>query len=241
MSTSVPRTFIDVALNPAEIVHLPERDLSCTTCVVFDVLRATSSIVTALAHGAAEIHPVGTIEEALAKKAELPGALLGGERHGERIAGFDLGNSPLEYQALQGRTIITTTTNGTLALGACGHAARVLVGAVLNIRALAAEIRTQPVESLLLVCAGTFETFALEDAFAAGLLLAELDGELSDAAHAALAVARRFATPLEALEAARNGRALAAKGRREEVRWCAQASRYNIVAVMDRAVIRLLA
>src|SRR4051812_30224806 len=127
---------IDVVLNPAEIALLPGRDLSATTCVVFDVLRATSSMLTALAHGVAEIHPVRTIEEALALKERMPDAVLGGERYGNLIPGFDIGNSPAEYVALAGRSIISTTTNGTVALRACEHAARVLVGAVLNLSAL---------------------------------------------------------------------------------------------------------
>ena len=80
--------YIDVILSPAEIASvLPTRDLSGPTCVVFDVLRATSSMVTALAHGATEIYPVRTIEEALALKARMSGALLGGERNGDLIEG----------------------------------------------------------------------------------------------------------------------------------------------------------
>ena len=232
---------LDAALTPADISRLPERDLSRTTCVVFDVLRATSSMITALANGAAEIFPVKTIEEARALKMEMPGALLGGERHGERIEGFDLGNNPFEYIALAGKRIISTTTNGTIALRACERAGRVLVGALLNLGALRDELaRSRPAE-VLLVCAGTFETFALEDAIAAGLLAAEFPkAELSDAATATLATARRFATPLDGLLAARNGRALAARGWRDQIEWCAQVSRFPAIGAMDGAIIRSL-
>src|SRR5258707_11084275 len=97
---------IDVALHPAEIAQLPARDLSRTTCIVFDVLRATSSMVTALANGAAAIVPVADIAEALAVKEKQPDVLLGGERNGLRITAvltggtdFDLRNSPREYTA----------------------------------------------------------------------------------------------------------------------------------------------
>src|SRR5690349_7450333 len=104
------QTIIDVVLSPPESDLLPQRDLANSVAVVFDVLRATSTIITALAHGAAGIRPVRTIEEAWALKEKHPDALLGGERHGDRIEGFDLGNSPLEYGAnVQGREIITTT------------------------------------------------------------------------------------------------------------------------------------
>ena len=234
---------IDVALSPADIALLPQRDLSGTTCVVFDVLRATSSMVTGLAHGAAEIHPVRTVEDALALKAQMPDALLGGERHGDRIEGFDIGNSPLEYQeAVKGRRIITTTTNGTIALCACEGAQRVLVGAVLNLGGLVAEIRRTEPEQLLLVCAGTFADFALEDAFGAGLLIRMLGkAELTDAAHAALGVAQLYPEPLDALRRAKNGHVLTSKGRGEEVEFCAQVSRFSAVGLMEGMVIRPLA
>jgi 2-phosphosulfolactate phosphatase len=232
---------IDTALNPAEIALLPRRDLAATTCVVFDVLRATSSMVTALAGGAREIHPVRTIEEALALREKMPHALLGGERHGERIDGFDLGNSPFEYRELDGRTIISTTTNGTMALRAVEKAGCVLVGALLNLGAIAEELRRAQPERVLLVCAGTFEEFALEDAWAAGRLIALLGtDELTDAARAALAVPRQFPEPLDALRAARNGRALIAKGRGAEVDWCARVSQSSVVGHMEAAVIRPL-
>ncbi|MEA3211833.1 MAG: 2-phosphosulfolactate phosphatase [Chthoniobacter sp.] len=233
--------LIDVALNPAEIALLPQRDLSATTCVVFDVLRATSSMVTALGNGVAEIYPVRTVEEAWALKQQLPEAVLGGERNGEPIEGFDVGNAPHEYLNLPGRTIITTTTNGTVALRACEGARRVLVGALLNLGALVAELRREAAETVLLVCAGTFADFALEDAGAAGWLIAELEGaELTDSARAALAVARMFPEPLMALRAARNGRTLITRGRGAEVEWCARRSAFNIVGLMHSAVIRPL-
>src|SRR5437899_1058369 len=113
--------IIDAALSPPEIDLLPLRDLSGTTCVVFDVLRATSSMITALAGGATEIFPVTTIDEAIDLKKHKSAAMLGGERHGDWIDGFDLGNSPLEYRELASRQIITTTTNGTVALRACAN------------------------------------------------------------------------------------------------------------------------
>ncbi len=234
--------LIDAILTPAEIARLPGRDLSAATCVVFDVLRATSSMLTALAHGAAEILPVRTIEEAVELKRRRPDALLGGERHDERIDGFDLGNSPLEYRDVAGRTIISTTTNGTIALRACDGAARVLVGAVLNLDALAEELRRTNPAAMVLVCAGTFADFALEDALGAGLLIERLgEGELTDAARAVRAVARAFPEPLAGLRAARNGRVLVAKGREEEVAWCAQVSRLDVVGAMAGGAIRALA
>ncbi len=235
--------YIDVVLHPAEIATvLPVRDLSKTTCVVFDVLRATSSMVTALAHGATEIYPVRTIEEALSLKVRMPEALLGGERHGDIIPGFQMGNSPLEYrEQVRGRRIITTTTNGTIALRACEGAERVLVGAVLNIGALAAVLRASWPQHVVIVCAGTFSDFALEDCCAAGLLIAYLGAEsLSDSAHAALGVTRLYPEPAAALHASRNGRVLMGTDRAADVEWSAQLSLYDVVGEMKSAVIRPL-
>jgi 2-phosphosulfolactate phosphatase len=228
---------IDVILSPPEIDLLPGRDLSQTVAVAFDVLRATSTMVTALAHGAAGIWPVRTIEEAWALREKRPSALLGGERHGDRIEGFDLGNSPLEYgENVRGREIISTTTNGTIALRAVEHAASVLAGALLNISAVAGRLCADPTRDIVLVCAGTFREAALEDILAAGMLISLLPGRpLADSAQLALALYRQEEHDLPAaLHRARNGRALLAKGREAEVDWCARPSIFPLLAVMGR-------
>jgi len=230
---------IDVVLSPPEIDLLPARDLSGTTAVVFDVLRATSSMVTALAHGAEEIYPVCTIEEALALKSIMPEAQLGGERHGDRIEGFDLGNSPKEYLR-PGKRIITTTTNGTVALKACEHAREVLVGALLNQSALSEVIASQRPEQLLLVCAGTFRELALEDVFAAGMICSSFaDAELTDSAEVALALFRQHqGDVMGLLRKARNGRALMAAGREGDVQWCAMLDSQPVVGVLHEGAVR---
>lgn len=188
---------IDVVLTPAEFPALTQRDLSRTTCVVFDVLRATSSMLTALHHGAAAIVPVSEIPEALAVKAKQPETMLAGERHGLRIRkeqtgsiDFDFGNSPRDFtpEKVRGKTIAWTTTNGTRALRACAHAEMILVGALVNLRVLSDALDTLRPSQLLLVCAGTFETGAFEDQFAAGALIDALQArmkpeELSDSAN----------------------------------------------------------
>jgi 2-phosphosulfolactate phosphatase len=231
--------FIDAAINPADIAILPTRDLSHTTCVVFDILRATSSMITGLANGATEIWPVQTIEQARELRARMPDIVLGGERHGDPIEGFDVGNNPLEYSRLGGRRIATTTTNGTIALRACDAAERVLVGAILNLDAVRSAIADA--ENVLLVCAGTFETLALEDVLAAGMLARFFPAaELTDSARTCVAVADAYPTPLEGLLAARNGRALATRGWREQVEWCADVSRFDTIGIMNAGVIRSL-
>ena len=229
-----PSRRLDVVLSPPEIDLLPQRELGGATAVVFDILRATSTMVTALAHGAAGIYPAKSIEEAWALREKMPGALLGGERHGDRIEGFDLGNSPLEYgENVRGRTIISTTTNGTIALRACEGAREVLAGSFLNMESVAGHLRESEAGEIILVCAGTFREAALEDVLAAGLLASLLPGvHLTDAALLALALWRQHGGDLPAaLRMARNGRALLAKGREAEVDWCGQTSIYPLLAL----------
>ena len=173
---------IETILTPAELPALAQRDLRATACVVFDVLRATSTFVTALHHGAQAIIPVSEIVEALEiKKSEVGSRrseviLLGGERNGVRISAdgidFDLGNSPREFtpEKVRGKTIVSTTTNGTRALRACANAQTVLAASFLNLTATAQFIRRQNFAHVLLVCAGTGENTALEDVLAAGAL-----------------------------------------------------------------------
>ena len=126
---------------------MKERELSQTLCVVFDVLRATTTMLTGLANGAVEIIPVSEIPEALALRHEDPNVLLAGERKGLRITAaqtgsidFDFGNSPRELtpEKVRGRRIAITTTNGTRALRACAHASEVQAGSFRNLSALAA-------------------------------------------------------------------------------------------------------
>jgi 2-phosphosulfolactate phosphatase len=148
--------------------------------VVIDVLRASTTIISALAHGAAGVRPVLTVEAARALAASGgPDStmLLGGERGGLRIDGFDLGNSPLEYvpARVAGRHIVITTTNGTAALDACGRAAEVLIGGIVNRTAVAARARSLAMvhgaPDIHLVCAGTDGQVTEEDVLAAGGIL----------------------------------------------------------------------
>src|SRR5437899_60286 len=122
---------LEVLFAPAELSGLAERDLGQTVCVVFDVLRATSSMVMALSNGASAILPVEEIAHALSVRASDPKVLLAGERQGTRIEArltggieFDLGNSPREFTSdkVRRKRIVMTTTNGTRALAACAGA-----------------------------------------------------------------------------------------------------------------------
>jgi 2-phosphosulfolactate phosphatase len=170
---------IEVILTPAELPVLARRDLRDAVCVVFDVLRATSTFVTALQNGAKAIVPVSEIAEALAWRQKQPDVLLGGERDGVKIRAaqtggvdFNLGNSPREYtpEKVRGKTIVSTTTNGTRALRACAGAQTVLSASFLNLTATVDFIKKLRPTQVVPVCAGTHENPALEDVLAAGAL-----------------------------------------------------------------------
>ncbi len=232
---------IETILTPAELPALAQRDLRATACVVFDVLRATSTFVTALHHGAKAIIPVSEIAEAVAIKKKSPAVLLGGERNGVRIStngiNFDLGNSPREYtpEKVRGKTIVSTTTNGTRALRACTGAKTILASSFLNLSATAKFLGKSPPEELLLVCAGTGDGVALEDVLAAGALADLLADELSDATEIARQTFLRSKADLPAaIASSRNGRRLLAIPElRADVSFCSQRDVFNLVAAMD--------
>lgn len=145
------------------------------TVAVIDVLRATSVIVTALANGAAKITPAASVEEArkiYAVESEKKLVLLGGERGGEKIEGFHLGNSPLSYtqKTVYQKNIILSTTNGTLAIRNSYYAQRLVAVSFLNIL-FATTTLAESVSSLVIVCAGTNGGFSMDDILCAGMLI----------------------------------------------------------------------
>ncbi len=224
--------MIQVALCPSEIRRISAMDLGGVTAVVFDVLRATSSIVTGLASGVEAIIPVRTVEEARELKLKDSDLLLAGERNGLPPEGFNLGNSPEEFEQIKGRRVVMTTTNGTVAIQSMSAAAKVLIGSMLNVDALADYLFRHQPKSLLLVCAGTGEEFSLEDAIGAGALVARLpDGEgLSDSAIFVRSLYERVGDDvLEWLRQTKNGKLLQKIGKDADIRRCAQLSVFDVV------------
>ncbi len=148
-------------------------ELAGGAVVVIDVLRATTTIIHAVAAGVREVIPCLEIEEARRVAAGFTAgtALLGGERGGVKIEGFDLGNSPEEYHhtTVGGKTVVLTTTNGTRAMMLCRQAKRVLVGAFVNASAIARSLVRE--ERVHLLCAGTDGKVTREDALFAGRIV----------------------------------------------------------------------
>ena len=226
--------------------------------VVIDVLRASTTIVTALANGAigvrTELSPEAARKaaEAAANLGSPPhGCLLGGERGGLRIDGFDLGNAPRDYcrRAVAGRRIVTTTTNGTAAVAACPQAEAILVGALVNRRAVAARAIDLALSGggvprpIHLVCAGTDGEVTEEDLLAAGAILDAAGAtRLDEPAAAALERFRRTirgaTAPGTALAAAladsRGGRNLIAIGMAADIGDAAAIDTIPVVPRLDR-------
>jgi 2-phosphosulfolactate phosphatase len=241
--------MVEVLFTPADFSALKGRNLATTLCVVFDVFRATSSMVTALANSAEATIPVGEIPEALAIKKRLPAVLLAGERDGVRIraaltggADFDLGNSPREFtkEKVAGKTIVMTTTNGTRALRSCAHAKTVLIGSFLNLRATADFVLGASPENLLVICSGTYEQAAYEDALGAGALCDLLwdnfdSGRISDSAKMAREIYSIAKSDLlGAASKSRNGLRLGAIPElREDVPFCMRRDVFAFAAALD--------
>ena len=234
---------LDVLITPGELMPA---DVARRTVVVLDVLRASSTIVEALAAGARALYPVAEVEEALrlANTLGRDEVLLCGERKSLAIDGFDLGNSPGDFTAerVGGKLIVMSTTNGTGAVVAAGGAARVVVGSWLNLTAVVDYLARTGAEPVFL-CAGREGKFALEDAVCAGTLAAalmersEADWELNDGAMAALAMALRYPDPDELFRETAAGKQIVEVGLREDLAFCALTDRHGVVPVFhDRQI-----
>ncbi len=219
--------------------------------VVVDVLRATTTICHALAHGVRAVVPCLEIDEARQRAARYaPGeVVLGGERGGLPIDGFDLGNSPDEYtpDAVGGKIVVFTTSNGTRALAHCHKAERVLLGALVNLRAVCAQLEGAAHVDLL--CAGTGGRVTRVDVLAAGAIVERLTRdvesapEINDPAYLARDAWRSVEAAADGqslierlsveLRATRGGRNLLGIGHGSDLEVAAQIDKFSIVPQFD--------
>ena len=224
---------IDVVFTPD---LLPFCDLTGKTVVVTDILRATTTITFAAANGATVITPVLTPEDAFRLAAEQPNTLIGGERGGIKVDGFDLGNSPREYTEaiVSDRQIVLTTTNGTRTLQACRAAEYILVGSFLNLRATVDRL-AQVEGELVIACSGREGGFCTEDTVFAGACVAALaETQLTDAAETAKILYQTHREDLVGmLKNCYHGRSLARIGLGEDLKFCAQV---DIVDVLPHLI-----
>ncbi len=162
--------IIEVCFSPALINHFDYKE---SIVVVVDVLRATSSICVAFAHGAECMIPLATVEETVAYKEK--GYLIAGERNGEMIEGFDMGNSPFSFmeERIKGSKIAITTTNGSQAIHAVNDAFQIVIGSFLNLNALTNWLTDQD-RNVMVLCSGFKNKFNLEDTLLAGAIVHRL-------------------------------------------------------------------
>ncbi len=228
-------------MRPVEVHLVPalvEPDhLAGGVAVVIDVLRCTTTIVHALAHGCDAVWPVESVEEARRLARDLPAGarLLVGERGGEKIAGFDLGNSPEEFTAsvCRGRTAICTTSNGTRAILHAAQAERVLLGAFVNFSVVCEELLRDG-RPIHLLCAGHHGRVALEDTVFAGAVVDFLadheDVVLNDSARVAWdAFEQHGCVLLSAFELSAGGRLLTDLGFDADLKAAAATDRFGLL------------
>lgn len=236
---------VDVFFTPVEV---REASLEGSVAVVIDVIRATSCIVEAMANGARGIFPTLLAENAIKLASDLgrEDTLLCGERKGVKIEGFDLGNSPAEFntEVVEGKRLVMSTTNGTRALLAVEGADRVIAASVLNLSAAARVLRG--VSHLVVACAGRQDRFSLDDAVCAGHLLRRVlsseDEEglvLNDGARVVLDLAEIHGLGEEFLASTLSGQALAAIGAASDLALCSALDRHAVVPEMKERQIEL--
>lgn len=253
-SLSPSKQQLEVYALPRDV---PESDLAGATVIVIDLLRASSTICQALASGASEVVPFLEIDDALtaADAVGRSGIILGGERKGSKIPGFDVGNSPAEYTpaVVAGHRVFFTTTNGTRALHHAKQASRILVGAFVNLSAVIASVEQEP--RVVVLCAGTGGKETREDILAAGAMVSRLATRNPACQLNGMAVAARqewesavAGIPTGAqlndrvaveLENTQGGRNLLAIGLGRDLIDCAQIDHLTIVPELDKGTLSL--
>ncbi len=235
---------LEVAFVPREV-----RFLEDSVCIVIDVIRASSSLVTVFDRGIRRVLLAEEIDGARDfVRRSRRSYLLCGEQEGLPPYGFDHGNSPSEFAQtpLEGKQMVFCTTNGTRAVHACGPAAAVLIGCFLNAKAVVARalaLLTSPDSTVNLVCAGREGRFVLDDAICAGYLASMISSEvrvrhlapeLNDAARAALKILAGYPNMADALYESASGRALVPIGLDHDVSFCAHINVSQMVPQLAR-------
>ena len=240
-------------MNSLETLFIPEEikntELADKLVIVIDVLRASSTIVTALANGCNGFIPILSPEQVRekAQQFEKEGILLGGEREGKKIEGFDLGNSPREYKkkVVKDKTIIFSTTNGVKTLEMAKDARKIIIGSFLNLQAVC-NYCTNYQGDILIICAGREGRFSLEDTACAGMIIHSLKDvfpstfQESDACLTAWVLYKKFGNNIwEILRKSQHGRYLESIGLSEDLKFCSQLDFYHIVPILRDGIISI--
>ncbi|HUF30036.1 MAG TPA: 2-phosphosulfolactate phosphatase [Gemmatimonadaceae bacterium] len=240
---------VEVYFSP---LGVPSSAFAGKVVAVIDVLRASTTIAAALHNGARHVLPFESSEEAITrvKSFDRKEVVLAGERKMRAIAGFDLGNSPLEFtpEAVEGRTVLLTTSNGTAAITSVQGAREVIIASYVNFTPVVTLMRTatRGGTDVVLLCAGREKGFTLEDAACAGRFVRQLmrgrpTMGLNDAAQAAVLIEKRYGDQIaEVLADAEHGRALREAGFGPDLEVCAQLEAFPVIPIyQDRQITRL--
>jgi 2-phosphosulfolactate phosphatase len=238
---------IDVLFSTATIL---EEYFIEKNCIVIDVLRATSTIITALNNGAREVIPVSSFEEAIAvsKNLDKSSYLLCGERQTRIVEGFDLGNSPLEFitEKIKGKQIILFTSNGTKLFRLLEGAKKVWIATILNASAVASEMAKLK-EEWIIICAARDGFFDASDALCAGILISKIQQEkkesinLNDAAQLSLMFFENSRNKIEkTLIETDHGKILVENDFENDIKFISQVDLYNNLAHFRNNIITLL-
>jgi len=232
--------------------ELTPTDVANRVVAIIDVLRASTSVAVALANGARTVVPLGSSEEVVSRSKSLTRSevKLAGERRMQPIPGFDMGNSPLEFtkEAVEGKTILMTTTNGTAATLAVQGARDVVIASYVNLTVVGSMLRAalRGGTDVVIVCAAQERRFALEDAACAGRFVQDLvakypQAELNDAAQAAMVIDKKFGKSVKKLlRTCAHGVALAEAGFEKDLAVCAEVDSCPVVPVyQDRQITKL--
>jgi len=240
-------------MNNLETLFIPEEikniKLAGKLVIIIDVLRASSTIVSALANGCRGFIPILSPDKAKKKAQEFEKerVLLGGEREGIKIEGFDLGNSPREYkrEVVKDKTIIFSTTNGVKTFEMAKGAHRVIIGSFLNLQAVC-NYCANYTGDILIICAGKEGKFCLEDTACAGMIVNSLrevflGGHREvDANLTAQLLYKKFDNNiLEILRKSQHGRYLESIGLGEDLKFCSQLDLFHIVPIFRDGIISI--
>lgn len=237
-NNSAMRT-IDVCLSP-DLMHLYK--VQEYSVVIVDILRATSCMVTAFAHGIESIAPFAQLDDCKAMKAK--GYYTAGERDGKKVDGFDLGNSPFEYQEsyLKGQKIAFTTTNGTQAIVKSLGAREIIIGSFLNLSAVVEHLKRSN-ENVLVVCAGWKGKVNLEDTLFAGAVVKGLRGYAEPACDAPLMAEHLYMQAkndmVEFLSTSSHVKRLARLNIFKDIEFCLTPDQYSVVPLLKENVLRV--
>jgi 2-phosphosulfolactate phosphatase len=230
---------IDVCLSPE---LMPLYDVADKTVVVVDILRATSCMVTALAHGAESIAPIANLESCRTMKSK--GYITSGERNGEKVPGFDKGNSPFEYMGdqVKGKKIAFTTTNGTQAIEKAKGARQIVIGSFLNLTAVTKFLLFGE-NNILIICAGWKGKVNLEDTLFAGALVETLKNHIEPGCDAPFIAQHLFNQAkkdmVKFLEKASHVKRLAKLNIHKDIAFCLTPDTYSIVPVLKGSHLKI--